>query len=74
MSKNDKMMIDECKNKIVESFKKEFGFAPAKKNIIPLESADNSIIIDFMGFAVNGVGYSWNFFNGVVKNDAYDMA
>ena len=53
---------------------KEFGFKPALKDIVLLESSNNISYIDFVAFAINGKGYSWRYGENCIKNKAYDLA
>lgn len=71
MRQADKMEV--MKNHIVESFKKQYGFAPTKKAIIPLESYENSHFIIWLAFWVNGVGYECYWNTDVERNENYDM-
>ena len=44
-----------------DAMKKTVGFAPALKNIIPMEGGDNGEIVTDVAFciAATGKGYSW---------------
>ena len=55
--------------------KKTFGFAPALKNIIPMEGGDNGEIVTDVAFciAATGKGYSWRIGGEVERAEAYDI-
>lgn len=58
-----------------DAMKKTFGFAPALKNIIPMEGGDNGEIITDVAFciAATGKGYSWRIGGEVERAEAYDI-
>ena len=58
-----------------DAMKKTFGFAPALKNIIPMEGGDNGEIITSVAFciAATGKGYSWRIGSEVERAEAYDI-
>ena len=56
------------------TMKATFGFAPAMKNIIPMESAEKNGIITEMAFCVNGKGYTWALGDSIVyRAEVYDI-
>lgn len=61
------------KRKIVESFKKEYGFAPSMTAIVPMESSGKGNGIDWLAFNINGIGYEYRIGGTVQKNENYDM-
>ena len=67
----------EVKEVIVSLFNKMYGFAPSKKSIRFAETSgksfENKSYYDFVGFHINGIGYSLE--NGalLIRNMAYDM-
>lgn len=58
-----------------DAMKKTFGFAPALKNIIPMEGGDNGEIVTDVAFciAATGKGYSWQIGGEVERAEAYDI-
>ena len=58
-----------------DAMKKTFGFAPALKNIIPMEGEDNGEIVTSVAFciAATGKGYSWQVGGEVERAEAYDI-
>ena len=58
-----------------DAMKKTFGFAPALKNIIPVEGEDNGEIVTSVAFciAATGKGYSWQVGGEVERAEAYDI-
>lgn len=67
------MTMNEMKKAIVKSFKVNFGFAPALKDIKPLETSGCGSHYDFIAFHVNGIGYIYRPYELVIRNNAYDM-
>ena len=69
--------MKEIKKAIVKAFKAQYGFAPAMKDIIPLETSGSGDLIDWIAFHVNGHGYdfaTWIGKTGYIKeNEAYNM-
>ena len=65
--------MKEMKRMIVKEFKNTYGFAPTQKSIRPLETSGAGELIDWMGFDINGIGYSYGVYGTVERNDAYDM-
>lgn len=66
------MTMNEMKRAIVESFENWYGFAPAMKNIIPLETSSYGNSYEWMGFRVGKVGYQFDKANGVNRCECYD--
>lgn len=64
--------LERAKNNIVHYFIVQYGFAPAKKNIIPLESSSNNGIIEHLAFRVGNIGYFYTLGQGVVPSPVYD--
>lgn len=58
-----------------DAMKKTFGFAPALKNIIPMEGADNGLIVTDVAFCIasTGKGYSWEIGGEVERAEVYDI-
>ena len=58
-----------------DAMKKTLGFAPALKNIIPIEGEDNGEIVTSVAFciAATGKGYSWQVGGEVERAEAYDI-
>lgn len=58
-----------------DAMKKTFGFAPALKNIIPMEGGDNGATVTDVAFciAATGKGYSWRIGGKVERAEAYDI-
>lgn len=58
-----------------DAMKKTVGFAPALKNIIPMEGGDNGKIVTDVAFciAATGKGYSWEIGGEVERAEAYDI-
>ena len=58
-----------------DAMKKTFGFAPALKNITPMEGGDNGKIVTSVAFciAATGKGYSWQVGGEVERAEAYDI-
>lgn len=58
-----------------DAVKMTFGFAPALKNIIPMEGGDNGKIVTDVAFciAATGKGYSWEIGGEVERAEAYDI-
>ena len=58
-----------------DAVKMTFGFAPALKNIIPMEGGDNGKIVTDVAFciAATGKGYSWEIGGKVERAEAYDI-
>lgn len=53
------MTMDEMKKTIVNYFKLHYGFAPALKDIRPLETSGyGKNKYEFMAFHINGIGYT----------------
>lgn len=65
----------DCKRAARNAMKKTFGFAPALKNIIPMEGSDNGEIVTAVAFciATTGKGYSWQIGGEVERAEAYDI-
>ena len=69
--------INWAKEAIQKQFTQLYGFAPSKKDIIPLEAGYSKTEIgdyycDSLGFRVGRIGYSYRIGEGTTKNDAYD--
>ena len=77
--KDQNEMIDITKERIIERFKSEYGFAPCKKEIIPLEYGSMYMeeykmwIITDMAFSVGNKGYVITNTGDVERNDYYDL-
>lgn len=58
-----------------DAMKKTFGFAPALKNIIPMEGADDGLIVTDVAFCIasTGKGYSWEIGGEVERAEVYDI-
>ena len=58
-----------------DAMQKTFGFAPALKNIIPMEGGDNGEIVTDVAFciAATGKGYSWHIGGEVERAEAHDI-
>ena len=56
-----------------DAMKKTFGFAPAMKNIIPMEGGDNGSFVTAVAFCVAGKGYSWSIGHEVERAEVYDI-
>ena len=58
-----------------DAMKKTFGFAPTLKNIIPMEGADNGLIVTDIAFCIasTGKGYSWEIGGEVERAEVYDI-
>ena len=67
------MTMNEMKKAIVKTFKVQFGFAPALKDIRPLETSGCGKHYEFIAFHVNGIGYIYRTYGNVIRNNAYDM-
>lgn len=65
--------MKEMKKMIVNEFKRTYGFAPTQKSIRPLETSGAGELVDWMGFDINGIGYTYEAYGTVERNDAYDM-
>lgn len=65
--------MKEMKKLIINEFKNTYGFAPTQKSIRPLETSGAGELIDWMGFDINGIGYSYGVYGTVERNDAYNM-
>ena len=71
--------INVAKSIIQNRFTEMYGFAPALKDIIPLEASynyDHDLEIwfcDSLGFRIRGIGYGWSAKYGLARNEAYDM-
>lgn len=76
--KQEKQAISWAKESIQKKFTQMFGFAPSKRDIIPLEVGyhyDKELdmwFCDSLGFHVGGIGYGYNMAQ-VSRNDAYDL-
>lgn len=64
MTTAEKKAIDRTRTAIVSYFNKAYGFAPAKINIVPLETvgshSDGFEWIDTMTFRVGSIEYFWD--------------
>lgn len=67
------MTMNQIKKAIIASFKKQYGFAPTMKAIIPLESSGYANSIEELAFAVSGMGYSFKIGGEVERAEAYDL-
>lgn len=67
------MTMNEIKKAITKAFKAQYGFAPAMTKIVPLESSGYGNNIEWLGFAVGGIGYEYDINKGLEKNEAYDF-
>ena len=65
--------MDEMKNRIINAFKKIYGFGPRKKDITPMESSGSGNLLDWMAFTINGIGYTYNVISGLEKSDIYNL-
>ena len=63
--------MKQIKKRIVDIFLKEYGFAPALKDIRPLE-ASSCQGYEVLGFHVNGIGYVYRD-NKVTRAKQYDL-
>lgn len=70
-----KITIMDYKRAARDAMKKAFGFAPALKNIIPMEGGDNGETVTSVAFciAATGKGYSWQAGGEVERAEAYDI-
>ena len=72
-------MIEITKEMIIEKFKREYGFAPCKKEIVPLEYGSMYIeeyktwIITDMAFSVGNKGYVLTNTGRVERNEDYNL-
>ena len=70
--------LNSAKEAIRDKFKEEFGFAPAKKDIIPLEASynyDSDLDLhycDALGFRIGGIGYSYRIGEDLEKAEWYN--
>lgn len=75
--KEENLAIDVAKETMIEKFIEEYGFAPSKSKMIPLECSYDrvfgSIICDSLAVAINKKGWSWSLKYGLERNDAYDL-
>lgn len=68
------MTMDEMKKAIARDLKTQYGFAPALKDIRPLETSGyGKNKYECMAFHINGKGYIYNAYGIVIKAPAYDM-
>ena len=67
-----------AKELIQEKFTKMFGFAPALKDIIPMEASYEKFHgewqIQSLAFCVNNIGWNFNELGQVERAEAYDRA
>lgn len=61
------------KRQIVESFKNEYGFAPAMNAIKPLESIGTGNNTEWLAFHINGIGYEYRIGGKVERNENYNL-
>ena len=66
------MTMNEIKKAIIASFKRQFGFGPTMKAIIPLESCGYSNLITGLCFRIGKIGYSFEIGHEVERADQYD--
>ena len=72
------IVLNVTKEAIQEKFEKEFGFAPSKNQIIPLEASysyDNGLdfyYCDSLGFRVGAIGYSYSIGKALEKAECYN--
>lgn len=67
--------MSEMKTLICQEFIRQYGFAPMKKAIVPLESSGSGDKIEWLAFHVGGKGYTFdvcNYFE-LARDEAYDM-
>lgn len=67
------LTMQEMKIAIVKDFKRQYGFAPAMKNIIPLVSSGSGNTYNWMAFCIGKIGYEYNVYTGVQKSESYDL-
>lgn len=59
--------------KAQQALKETFGFAPALKDIVILESGDDGMIVTSVAFAVENKGYCWSLGNEAERCKLYDL-
>ena len=64
--------MNKMKSYIIECFKKQYGFAPTKKAIIPMEGSGSDDNMDWLAFCINGIGYDCHVGGKVYRNESYD--
>lgn len=67
------MTMAQIKKAIIASFRKQYGFAPTMKAIIPMESVGYRNKIEELAFVVGGYGYSYKLGGQVERAEAYDL-
>ena len=70
--------LNYAKELIQKKFTEQYGFAPSKKQIIPLEASYNHDknldlwFCDTLGFRIGNIGYSYTMGHPVTRNEVYD--
>ena len=67
--------MSEMKALICQEFKRQYGFAPSKKAIVPLESGGAGNKVDWLAFHVGGKGYTFDVCRRfeLVRDEVYDL-
>lgn len=67
----------DIRNKIIESFKNQYGFAPAKKDMMAMEASGFGTIknweFTWVAFCINGIGYQYEIGGEVERAEQYDF-
>lgn len=67
--------MSEMKALICQEFIRQYGFAPNKKAIVPLESGGAGSKVDWLAFHVGGKGYTFDLSNRyeLCRDNVYDL-
>ena len=70
----DKITAKDYQRAAKDALKKSLGFAPALKDIVPLEGSDNGRFVTEVAFriATTGKCYSWQLGSEVERAEAYE--
>lgn len=67
----------DIRNYIIDSFKKQYGFAPAKKDMMAMEASGYGSLknwkFEWVAFCINGIGYQYKLGGEVERAEAYDF-
>ena len=69
-----KITVKDYQRAARDAMKKSLGFAPALKNVVPLEGSDDGQIVTAVAFRIAATGkcYSWRLGSEVERAEVYE--